>query len=172
MKIERCPGVYEPEDDSFLLTGIPEIKGSILEIGCGTGFVGLSYALSGEKVVMTDLSPAAALCARNNALRNGIESAVIITDLFSGIKGKFDCCIFNPPYLPSGPGDDGAWSGGNTGREVTYRFLREFKKYCEVAFIIESTLSRIKREDFPSLKFSVVRSMDYEFEALNVLRVE
>ncbi|MGC8645679.1 MAG: HemK2/MTQ2 family protein methyltransferase [Thermoplasmata archaeon] len=172
MKIERCPGVYDPDDDSYMLTGINEVAGNILEIGCGTGIVGLSYAATGGRVLMADISPKAARCAKANALRNGIEAEVVISDLFSGIRGKFDYCIFNPPYLPSGDADDTSWTGGPKGNEITAMFLGQFKNYCKVAFIIESSISPIERGSFPSLSFKVMRSMQYESERIDVVRVE
>ena len=101
MRIEKCAGVYEPEDDSYLLLGIEEIKGRILEIGCGTGIIGLSYAKSGSVVTLVDISDKATRCARNNAIQSGLSVNVVRTNMFDGIRGKFDWCVFNPPYLPS-----------------------------------------------------------------------
>jgi HemK-related putative methylase len=171
MKIEHCSGVYEPEDDSYLMMGIEEIRGRVLEIGCGTGIVGLSYADAGAKVTMVDSSEKATLCARLNALRNGISVNVVRTDLFEGIRGRFDYCIFNPPYLPTGSPDDHSWTGGKAGNEITIRFLSGFNKFSKYAFYIESTLSPINRNMFSGLKFEVVRKIDYEFEGLSLVKV-
>ncbi|MEM0128298.1 MAG: methyltransferase [Thermoplasmatales archaeon] len=172
MNIERCPGVYDPDDDSYLLANIKEIRGKVLEIGCGSGIVGLSYALRGSKVLMTDVSKVAASCAKKNAKKNSIAAEVIISDLFSAIRGKFDFCLFNPPYLPSGDADDVSWTGGINGNEITLNFLKSFKDHCNVAFLIESSLSRIDRTIFPKLNFKVVESLTYDFEVINVTRVE
>lgn len=171
MKIERCSGVYEPEDDSYLLMGVEEIKGRVLEIGCGTGIVGLSYAESGAGVTLVDVSDRAVLCAKRNALTNGISVNVVRTNLFDGIRGRFDYCIFNPPYLPKDPPDDRSWTGGKRGNEVTMKFLREFDKFSKYAFYIESTLSPVNRDMFSTLKFRVVRKIDYEFEELRLVKV-
>jgi predicted nicotinamide N-methyase len=47
---------------------------SVLEIGCGTGVVGLAAALCGADVLQTDGSPAAVALARCNAAENGLEN--------------------------------------------------------------------------------------------------
>jgi len=57
MKIEKCKGVYEPEDDSYLMLSIPEVKGNILDVGCGTGIVGIHYLEKGNKVTFIDIDP-------------------------------------------------------------------------------------------------------------------
>lgn len=171
MKIEHCPGVYEPEDDSYLLMGIDEIRGRILEIGCGTGIIGLSYAESGADVTMVDLSWRAARCARMNALRNGIQANIIRTSLFDGIRGWFDYCIFNPPYLPEGGPEDISWTGGKEGNEITMKFLEAFGKHSKYAFYIESTLSPINRNMFDALEFQVVRKVEYDSEGLSLVKV-
>ncbi len=171
MRIERCPGVYEPEDDSYLLMAIEEVRGRVIEIGCGTGIVGLSYAASGASVTLVDISESAVRCATRNATENGLQVKVIRSDMFSAIRGRFDYAIFNPPYLPSTPPNDPAWSGGKKGNEMTTRFLREFGAFSKYAFYIESSLSPIQKGKFHGLCFRVVKKIDYEFEELSLVRV-
>ncbi len=171
MRIERCIGVYEPEDDSYLLMNIEEIRGNVIEIGCGTGIVGLSYAKEGARVTSVDISERAVRCAKQNATSNGISINIVRTNLFDGIKGRFDYSIFNPPYLPSDSPDDLAWTGGTRGSEVTYRFLQTFCDFSNYAYYIESSLSPIPREEFKGLDFEVVKKIEYEFEALSLVRV-
>ncbi|MEM0073810.1 MAG: methyltransferase [Thermoplasmatales archaeon] len=172
MKIERCEGVYDPDDDSYLLANIKEIRGRVLELGCGSGIVGLSYASRGANVVMTDISKKAIMCAKENARRNSINVELLLSDLFDAIKGRFDFCLFNPPYLPSGEPDDASWTGGIRGNEVTIRFLRKFKEYCNVAFFIESSLSKLDRAMFPNIDFKIIESIRYDFEEISLVRVE
>ncbi|MCL5408244.1 MAG: methyltransferase [Candidatus Thermoplasmatota archaeon] len=135
MKIERCQGVYEPEDDSYLLMEIEEVRGKIIEIGCGTGIVGLSYAEAGANVTLVDTSEKAVKCASRNATINRISANVVRTDMFGGIKGKFDYCLFNPPYLPSEPPDDPSWTGGDKGRRNHDRISAEFQEFFEMCFL-------------------------------------
>lgn len=171
MMIDRCEGVYEPEDDSYLLMGIGEIEGKLLEIGSGTGIVGLSYAQSGVKVTMVDVTEKAVRCSRRNATRNRITVNIIRTNMFEGIRGEFDFCVFNPPYLPAGPANHTAWTGGPTGNETTLRFLRSFRSVAKVAFYIESSLSSIPKEMFKGLEFKTLKKLNYDFEDISLVKV-
>ncbi|MFN3649277.1 MAG: class I SAM-dependent methyltransferase [Armatimonadota bacterium] len=45
----------------------------VLELGCGTGIVGLAAAALGARVTLTDRFPEATVLARGNALRNGLN---------------------------------------------------------------------------------------------------
>jgi len=171
MRIERCEEVYDPEDDSYLLTGIDEIKGKLIEIGCGTGIVGLHYAARGIDVTLVDISRKAAECARKNAFLNGFHVNVVLADMFNGVKGKFDYCIFNPPYLPEDSPDDTSWTGGPVGNEVTIRFIREFVDFSKHAFYIESSLSPIRKDMFEGLSFETLRKLSYDFEELSLVKV-
>lgn len=171
MRIEKCAGVYEPEDDSYLLLGIEEIKGRILEIGCGTGIIGLSYAKSGSVVTLVDISDKATRCARNNAIQSGLSVNVVRTNMFDGIRGKFDWCVFNPPYLPSEAPVDQTWTGGTKGNELTLEFLKKFSEYSDHAFYIESSLSHTEKGQFEGLSFRIVNELDYDFEVLSLVKV-
>lgn len=120
------PEVYAPAEDTWLLlraAGTECRDGErVLEIGCGSGAV--SAALSRRAhVLATDINPHAVRVARDM----GIE--VVRTDLFSGICGRFDLVLFNPPYLPTQPDErmddwlEYALDGGPDGRATISRFL-------------------------------------------------
>ncbi len=122
--------VYEPLEDSFLLADavLSEIRESerILEVGCGSGFISaVIKANTKASIIGIDINPYAAKCTKEN----GIE--VILGDLVSCIKGRFDLIIFNPPYLPTEDGErqkgwlNVALDGGYDGRKVIYRFLED-----------------------------------------------
>ncbi len=172
MNIRRCHGVYEPSDDSFLFLNIKEIEGKLLEIGCGTGIIGLSFAEKGVEVVMTDVSREAVACARKNAKENGLNAAIVRADLFSGLRGRFDYIIFNPPYLPSDPPDDPTWTGGRSGNEKTLEFLKGFGDLGKIAFYVESSLAPVPRGEFRNKKFTLIAKMGYDFEDLLLVKVE
>lgn len=127
--VEECQGVYHPSDDTFLLLWAVSVEEGerVLEMGCGTGLIALHCAARGAEVTAADLGEGAVECARFNARRNGLEMEVIRSDMFSGLGGRFDAIIFNPPYLPvEEEGDlESAWSGGEGGVSVLSRFLEE-----------------------------------------------
>ncbi len=128
--IKICPSVYEPSEDSFLLTdaalAIIKYSDSVLEVGCGSGVVSAVIQNNTQaKVAGIDINPYAAKCTRDN----GVEA--IRGDLLRCIKGKFDIIIFNPPYLPTDKNERaGGWidialDGGCDGRKIIDRFLEE-----------------------------------------------
>ena len=94
--------VYQPEADTFLLLAAAQAEvrpgDRVLEVGTGSGCIAAALARDCE-IVATDINPHAVFCAR----QKGID--VVRSDLFSGIRGTFDLIIFNPPYLPTQPGE-------------------------------------------------------------------
>ncbi|MGL4399465.1 MAG: peptide chain release factor N(5)-glutamine methyltransferase [Luteolibacter sp.] len=75
----------------------------ILDMGCGSGVLGLTLAAArpGWQVTLADVSPDALDLARENAASLEIpNSAFISSDLFSAIATKFDGIVANLPYVP------------------------------------------------------------------------
>jgi release factor glutamine methyltransferase len=149
--IHLLPHVYEPAEDSFLLVDalIDNIKDGdrVLELGCGSGIVSLFAQNSASFVVATDINPHAIRCAR----KNGINA--VRTDLFNGIKGKFDLLVFNPPYLPTSDEERlGGWDGlmlegGQNGRDTIKRFIDGLGDYLSPrgrVLLLVSSLTGIK----------------------------
>jgi len=172
------PGVYKPAEDSFLMVEavLKELHPSdrVLEIGAGSGIVS-AFIKEHAHVVATDISPYAVKCTK----LNGID--VIRTDLFNGIRGKFDLIVFNPPYLPSekkiGDWLDFAWDGGEDGRETINRFLGQVKEHLTENgrfLLLASSLSGVESimEKMTSLGLIAeeLLSERYFFEQLVVLR--
>ncbi|MFZ2412166.1 MAG: HemK2/MTQ2 family protein methyltransferase [Candidatus Methanoperedens sp.] len=133
--IKYTTSVYEPSEDSYLLAeaALSEIKDKerVLEVGCGSGVISaVIKANTKAKITGIDINPYAAACTKEN----GVD--VIIGDLLSCIRGKFDIIIFNPPYLPdikekiAGDKITKDWinvalDGGDDGRRIIFRFLEE-----------------------------------------------
>ncbi len=87
-----------------------------VEIGCGTGIIGISLALEVPRLTVyaTDINPLALDLASRNAHTLGVETR---TNFLSGsrfdplpdsIAGKVELLVSNPPYIKSGdiPGLD------------------------------------------------------------------
>lgn len=128
MRFVRLPGVYAPKGDtSLLLENVSDCVGRgtrVLDLGTGTGAVGIAAGRLGARVVAVDIARNAVWCARLNAAVHRVPVQVRrYADLDRLPKEAFDLVVANPPYVPS-PAEAGlargaarAWEGGADGRE-------------------------------------------------------
>lgn len=74
----------------------------VLDLGCGCGIVGIYAAklLGEDRVVMTDISPAAVDFAKENAVKNGVGGlSVFLGSCYENVKDSdFTLILSNPPY--------------------------------------------------------------------------
>ncbi|MDE1869555.1 MAG: methyltransferase [Candidatus Micrarchaeota archaeon] len=167
LNIKTSRNVYEPSDDSFLAamaieSAIPKIKGkrmSVLDMGSGSGILGLAAGTSGRvgKVTFADINPNAIRLSRKNYAINkkliGASCSFVKTDLFSKIKASFDLIIFNAPYLPDDENTNNrvlnrAFSGGEEGIEVCIRFLSKLGPHLSrdgKALMVVSSFGNLKK---------------------------
>lgn len=124
--------VYEPREDSYLLLKHIKnyAKGKVLDMGCGTGILGIESSKYADHVTCSDINDYAITVARQKAEEiNNIS--FIQSDLFSNINEKFDLIIINPPYLPEDVKEDEvtrlATTGGKKGYELIEQFLKQSK---------------------------------------------
>jgi release factor glutamine methyltransferase len=149
LDISSSNEVYNPSDDSYLLLKILEVSPgqSFLDMGCGTGLIGLHAARLGADVVAVDINPHAVEYTKRNASANGVKIRAIESDLFDKVPGHFDVISFNPPYLPgketSTSWVERAWSGGEEGSEVAIRFLDQAWEHLNPGGSIYVILSSI-----------------------------
>ena len=113
-EITVLPGVFRPDEAELLVVPLlmshPALFAGreVLEIGTGSGLVGLCAArLGSRRVVLTDISPEAVDCARRNAEALGLEGVVearLVPEsdpsAYSVIRPdeSFDILLSNPPY--------------------------------------------------------------------------
>ena len=74
---------------------------TVLDLGTGTGAIVISLmaARPGSTGTGTDISEAALVVARHNARRIGVGARFRQADWFSGVEGRFDLIVSNPPYI-------------------------------------------------------------------------
>ncbi len=175
--VSVCDGVYPVSEDTLLMLSCVEVEPGerALEMGCGAGLVGIHMALCGAEVVMADVDPVAAECARKNAADAGVDAVVVESDLFENIDGVFDVIVFNPPYLP-GAGGDQRLDGGEGGIEVADRFLMDAPRHlkdCGRVYLLLSSLSDIAalRERHHGWVWELVGEKRLFFETLYVYRL-
>ena len=77
-------------------------KRRVLDLCCGSGCIGISFSKlrhGRDLVQLADISDAAIALTKKNLKRLQADCAVIQTDLFMQIEGKYDMIVSNPPYI-------------------------------------------------------------------------
>ncbi len=175
--------VYEPREDSFLLLSVLKkinLKGKkVLDLGTGSGILGLFASKKAKEVLAVDINEDALKTIKKNVELNNIRNVRILkSDLFENIKEKFDLIIFNPPYVPSESNfreiNDLAWAGGESGREIIDKFLDQFKSYLNdngILLLLQSSLSDIDKtlKKISKFKPEIVASKKLAWETLVVI---
>lgn len=80
----------------------PGAGSSVLDMGCGSGVLGLTLAAEwpASSVTLADVSPEALELARENATALGLSNTgFVCSDLFSALTGPFDLIVANLPYV-------------------------------------------------------------------------
>jgi len=96
----------------ILIENLPPLDGSLLDLGCGYGVIGITLAKkNGLNLTMSDVNSLALDYAVKNARLNGVTVAAVHSDSFENIDGVFDTITLNPPI--------------HAGKEVMYRMYRE-----------------------------------------------
>lgn len=153
-RVWRMPGVYRPQEDSFLLAqALREAGGArdarVLDFCTGTGFLAVTAAqLGAASVTAVDIATRAVLTARFNARRRGLPVRVLRGGLDAAARtGPFDVVLSNPPYVPHGGGRaDPRWDAGPDGRSVLDPLCDELSNLLSVkgfALVVHSGFSGV-----------------------------
>lgn len=111
LPLALSPDTLEPRPDTetlvdLALSLLPDRSAplSILDLGTGTGAVGLALlsVLRSARAVLTDIVPGALSTAAANAAALGLAERVetCVSDWFASVEGRFDLIVSNPPYIP------------------------------------------------------------------------
>lgn len=146
------PGVFIPRPETEVLVdtvlehldrcGTPEPIVVDLCTGSGAIAVSIAYERPGARVHATEVVPATAEVARENAERCGVagRATVLDGDLFGplpvALRGSLDVIVSNPPYIPTAdladlPSEVGgfepriALDGGPDGLDIARRIIAE-----------------------------------------------
>ena len=90
-----------PETETLIEQALRLPWTSVLDLGTGSGAILLSLRAErpGARGLGVDLSPAALAVARGNAADLGIAATFVQSDWFTGVEGRFDLIVSNPPYI-------------------------------------------------------------------------
>lgn len=127
--------------------------GTVLDVGCGAGTIGLSLIAGVAEAVLTqvDTSALATWCAERNAKSNGLDARcrTVTSDLYSDIGDEaFDLIVSNPPFHEgssvSRPLIEGAARRLREGGRLCLVVMREgpYLKSLEVSFGQVEVLAR------------------------------
>jgi len=95
-------GVFSRHQIDFasdvLLRTLPPLAGSLLDLGCGYGVIGVVLGkMYGLDVTMSDVNPLAVRLSEGNAALNGVAANIVLSDIYENIVGTFDTITVNPP---------------------------------------------------------------------------
>lgn len=85
----------------LLKTVINEINlsGKVLDVGCGYGVIGiiLKKHFPNLEVAMVDINKTAIELAKENSLKNNVETLVFESDMYNSVDTKYNHIVTNPP---------------------------------------------------------------------------
>ncbi len=99
-----------------LLENIENIKGNILDFGCGYGPIGIYLKKTFDvNVDMVDVNKRALSLALKNAELNNVKVNIFESNIYENVSKKYDAIVTNPPV--------------RVGKKILYDILFEAKKY-------------------------------------------
>ena len=100
--------IPRPETEELvemILNTLPSGALDILDMGCGSGVLGLTLAAERpeSQVTLADVSRDALSLTEQNAAKLSVKNISLThSDLFQSVEGKFDLIAANLPYVPDG----------------------------------------------------------------------
>jgi release factor glutamine methyltransferase len=125
--LEPAEGVFTPTPHGMFYARSLRVEPGerAIDIGTGSGVLGIAAAKRGAQVVATDLDPRAVAAALHNARLNNVIVEGRLGPLFAGAEGLFDVILANLPNEIVAPGhlarltpeEARTFAGGERGNE-------------------------------------------------------
>ena len=98
---------------------ISDIKGNILDVGCGYGVIGITLnKLTGYETLMIDVNKRALHLAERNIKENKLKDiSVLESNCYEAVNNKFNTIITNPPI--------------RAGKKIVYEIVLKATEYLE-----------------------------------------
>jgi len=116
-KIDRGSAFLLEQLPAMLGTELP-LRGRVLDLGCGFGYLALNACDADTLLTCTDNNAAALLACRENLAQRGLHGKVVAGDAGLGLSPGFDTILCNPPFH-AGFGIEG---------DLTDRFLEQTRR--------------------------------------------
>lgn len=121
LEVVTKPGVFGwnkiDQGSAFLIAKLPQMVSgpveSLLDLGCGFGYLTLQAHHLAQNITCTDNNAAALSACRANLEKAGIHADISAADAGDGIEGPYDLVLCNPPFH----------TGFNVDGDLTDRFL-------------------------------------------------
>lgn len=137
-------------------------KAKILDIGCGSGVIGLTLKqkLPNSSVDLIDISKEALIVAKENAKKLNLDVHFIESDLFENVQDKYDIIISNPPYIREDEEIEEivknnepslALYGGKDGLDYYRRILADIDQYLNKPALIAFEIGYLQKDEITNL---------------------
>lgn len=101
-----------------LIENLENIKGDVLDFGCGYGPIGIYVAkTTNSNVDMVDINLRSINLAKKNVELNNVKANVFESDIYRNITKQYDFIITNPPI--------------RVGKEILYKILLEANNHLK-----------------------------------------
>ena len=100
-----------------LLKYVKNLKGSLLDLGCGYGVIGIVLFKENPGITLyqSDINEKAIALTKENSKLNKVCSQVLVSDGYASLDRLFDTVVLNPPI--------------HAGKETVYRLYEETKRH-------------------------------------------
>lgn len=134
----------------------------ILDIGCGSGVIGLTLKekLKEATVDLLDISEDALKIAKQNADNLNLSVNFIKSDVFENVENKYDVIVSNPPYIKTNEDIEEivknnephiALYAGEKGLDVYTKILENVNSYLNEKALIAFEIGCSQKEDIIAL---------------------
>jgi release factor glutamine methyltransferase len=176
IKIEYEEDVYQPGSLTEMLADLMEVTPGdrVVDVGCGTGYLGIMAALLGAgEVICIDPEPNALKWTEHNASLNGIPSLRVCQgrELDPVADLQVDVIVTLPPQMPFLT-DFNPWRyGGKDGTDVINKVISQASRMLHPQkgrlFLLHAALAwpaRVRETLFRSgFEWKVIKTVDREF---------
>lgn len=152
-----CLYIFTTDNGVFSKTGVDygsyvllkviaeqDLKGSVLDMGCGYGPLGIitKSIYPNCQLTMVDVNPRAVELSKINCTQNKVECNVFVSDGYQSVDHQFDVIITNPPI--------------RTGKKVIYKMFEDAYTHLNNGGSIYAVIRKQQGADSAKKKFAEI----------------